>query len=86
MRVMMTGHCDLLSTTLESRLQWIHSSRKCSLQVASRGGAIVVLDCGGVEGPIAAELLQLVTIISPNETELARLTGAQCISVVLSGL
>lgn len=33
------------------------------------------LDAGGVEGPIAPELLQCLAVLSPNETELARLTG-----------
>lgn len=44
--------------------------------MACRGGGTIVLDCGGVESPIAPELLRLVTVLSPNETELARLTGA----------
>lgn len=33
------------------------------------------MDCGGEEGPINADLLKAVSILSPNETELARLTG-----------
>ena len=45
------------------------------LQHASQAGVPVLLDCGGVEGPISTELLQHLSIISPNETELARLTG-----------
>jgi sugar/nucleoside kinase (ribokinase family) len=44
-------------------------------QVAQEAGVPVVLDCGGVEGPIAAELLAATSILSPNESELARLTG-----------
>ncbi|CAK0752448.1 hypothetical protein CVIRNUC_002147 [Coccomyxa viridis] len=43
--------------------------------IAKEAGVPVLLDCGGVEGPIAPELMQSVTTLSPNETELARLTG-----------
>lgn len=35
----------------------------------------VFLDAGGVEGAIAPELLSSLSLLSPNETELARLTG-----------
>jgi ribokinase len=35
----------------------------------------VIMDAGGAEGPIPEELLKFVTVLSPNETELARLTG-----------
>ncbi|KAF9596354.1 hypothetical protein IFM89_009032 [Coptis chinensis] len=35
----------------------------------------VILDAGGMEGLIPVELLRCVDIFSPNETELARLTG-----------
>ena len=36
----------------------------------------VILDCGGDEsGGLAAELVQSLTVLSPNETELARMTG-----------
>ncbi|EFJ44815.1 hypothetical protein VOLCADRAFT_106272 [Volvox carteri f. nagariensis] len=44
-------------------------------QLAKAAGVPVVLDAGGVEGPIAPELLSCLTVLSPNETELARLTG-----------
>ena len=44
-------------------------------QIASEAAVKVVMDCGGVEEPISPELLTSVTILSPNETELARLTG-----------
>lgn len=44
--------------------------------IARAAGVPVVLDCGGVEGPISQELLGSISILSPNETELARLTGA----------
>ena len=35
----------------------------------------VLLDAGGVDAPLTPELLALVDVLSPNETELARLTG-----------
>lgn len=38
----------------------------------------VILDCGGDEGQsegLDTELLQSLTVLSPNETELARMTG-----------
>lgn len=44
-------------------------------QLAHAAGVPVVLDCGGVEGVLLPELLRHVTFLSPNETELARLTG-----------
>ncbi|XP_010247420.1 PREDICTED: uncharacterized protein LOC104590447 [Nelumbo nucifera] len=49
-----------------------------NIQVAKAAwsaGVPVILDAGGMEGPIPAELLSLVDILSPNESELARLTG-----------
>ena len=45
------------------------------VQIASETGVTVVMDCGGVEDPISEELLKSVSVLSPNETELARLTG-----------
>ena len=45
------------------------------MQIASETGVTVIMDCGGVEDPISKELLQHVSVLSPNETELARLTG-----------
>lgn len=45
--------------------------------IASEAGVPVLLDCGGVEGPIASELMHSITTLSPNETELARLTGKE---------
>jgi ribokinase len=44
-------------------------------QLASDGGATVILDCGGADAAISQELLPLLSVLSPNETELARLTG-----------
>ncbi|KAK6134437.1 hypothetical protein DH2020_031816 [Rehmannia glutinosa] len=35
----------------------------------------VILDAGGVDAPIPLELLKFIDILSPNETELARLTN-----------
>ena len=43
--------------------------------IAKEAQVPVLLDCGGVEGPISSELMQSITTLSPNETELARLTG-----------
>lgn len=43
-----------------------------SAQAAAAAGVPVVLDAGGAEGPLPAELLRCVTVLSPNETELAR--------------
>ena len=57
------------------------------MQIASKTGVTVVMDCGGVEDPIDGELLQNVTVLSPNETELARLTGNhRSLSIVASRL
>ncbi|RDX86097.1 rbsK, partial [Mucuna pruriens] len=44
-------------------------------QAARNAGVPVVLDAGGMDGPIPPQLLNFVDILSPNETELARLTG-----------
>eukprot|EP00879_Flechtneria_rotunda_P013469 GHRR01014063.1.p1 GENE.GHRR01014063.1~~GHRR01014063.1.p1 ORF type:complete len:365 (+),score=170.54 GHRR01014063.1:1194-2288(+) len=44
-------------------------------KAAAAAGVPVVLDAGGMDAPIADELLQHLTVISPNETELQRLTG-----------
>ncbi|KXZ56172.1 hypothetical protein GPECTOR_1g148 [Gonium pectorale] len=44
-------------------------------KLAKDAGVPVFLDAGGVEGPIAPELLPCLAVLSPNETELARLTG-----------
>lgn len=44
-------------------------------KLAKEAGVPVFLDAGGVEGPIAPELLSCLSVLSPNETELARLTG-----------
>ncbi len=44
-------------------------------QAAVAAGVPVVLDAGGAEGPLPAALLAGLAVLSPNETELARLTG-----------
>ncbi|KAL3140698.1 hypothetical protein ABBQ32_005254 [Trebouxia sp. C0010 RCD-2024] len=49
-----------------------------NLEVAKLGssaGVTVVLDCGGADADMNPELLKHLTIISPNESELANLTG-----------
>ncbi|KAF5191282.1 Ribokinase [Thalictrum thalictroides] len=46
-------------------------------KAARSAGVPVILDAGGMEGPIPVELLNFVDILSPNETELARLTGME---------
>lgn len=45
--------------------------------LAGRGGqgAAVVLDAGGADGPLSDALLKHVRVLSPNETELARLVA-----------
>ncbi|KAG2372360.1 uncharacterized protein HKW66_Vig0207710 [Vigna angularis] len=45
------------------------------MKAARNAGVPVVLDAGGMDGPLAPELLNFVDILSPNETELGRLTG-----------
>lgn len=44
-------------------------------RIAKLHGVPVLLDAGGVEGPISPDLLSCLSILSPNETELSRLTG-----------
>jgi len=44
-------------------------------KIAKDAGVPVVLDAGGKEGDIGNGLLACVTTLSPNETELARITG-----------
>lgn len=47
------------------------------LEVAAAAGVPVLLDAGGVDAPLSDALLQHISTISPNETELQRLTGQQ---------
>lgn len=44
-------------------------------QVARDAGVPVLLDAGGAEGDVSTGLLECVSLLSPNETELARLSG-----------
>ncbi|GMH33759.1 hypothetical protein BSKO_01593 [Bryopsis sp. KO-2023] len=44
-------------------------------EIASNAGVPVVLDAGGLDAPIPNSILPHLSILSPNETELARLTG-----------
>jgi ribokinase len=46
-------------------------------QLAAAAGVPVLLDAGGVDAPLPDALLQHLSAISPNETELQRLTGQQ---------
>ncbi|XP_059661387.1 ribokinase-like [Cornus florida] len=46
-------------------------------KAARSAGVPVILDAGGVDAPIPPELLSFVDILSPNESELDRLTGMQ---------
>ncbi len=43
--------------------------------MAAAAGVPVLLDAGGLEGPISPVLLSCLTCLSPNETELSRMTG-----------
>lgn len=44
-------------------------------KLAASARVPVILDAGGAESPLAHELLTNVSILSPNETELERMTG-----------
>ena len=48
---------------------------RLAAQAAAAAGVPVVLDAGGLDAPLPDDLLPLVSVLSPNETELARLTG-----------
>lgn len=45
-----------------------------AIRLAAAARVPVVLDAGGAEGPLPPTLLAGITVLSPNETELARLT------------
>ncbi|CAL4948289.1 unnamed protein product [Urochloa decumbens] len=51
---------------------WVNTQ---AAQAAKSAGVPVIMDAGGMDAPVPGELLSLVDIFSPNETELARLTG-----------
>ncbi|KAK9842005.1 hypothetical protein WJX81_003817 [Elliptochloris bilobata] len=44
-------------------------------ELAAAAGVPVLLDCGGREGPVNPRLLAALAVLTPNETELARMTG-----------
>ncbi|GLJ06086.1 hypothetical protein SUGI_0031560 [Cryptomeria japonica] len=44
-------------------------------KIAKSANVPVILDAGGMDDPIPDDLLKSITILSPNETELLRLTG-----------
>ena len=44
-------------------------------RTAKQAGTMVILDVGGRDEPLSEELLNLVDILSPNETELERVIG-----------
>lgn len=46
-------------------------------KMARKHNVLTVLDVGGVDKPITDELLSLLDIISPNKTELKRITGKE---------
>lgn len=46
-------------------------------KIARKHNVLTVLDVGGVDQPITDELLSLLDIISPNKTELKRITGKE---------
>ncbi|KAJ3670779.1 hypothetical protein LUZ60_008205 [Juncus effusus] len=46
-------------------------------KAAKEAGVTVIMDAGGMDAPIPSELIKLVDIFSPNETELARLTDVK---------
>lgn len=46
-------------------------------KIARSANVPVILDVGGADAPIPEDLLQCITILSPNETELSRLTGTR---------
>lgn len=45
------------------------------MQLAKAAVVPVYMDAGGMEGPLAPEILPCLTLLSPNETELNRLTS-----------
>lgn len=44
-------------------------------KTAKDNGVFVVMDMGGRLDPLLPEILQYIDVISPNETELSRITG-----------
>ncbi|VVA18927.1 PREDICTED: ribokinase [Prunus dulcis] len=56
-------------------LQFVDQNAAGRSKAAKSAGVPVILDAGGMDAPISQELLNFVDILSPNETELGRLTG-----------
>ena len=50
-------------------------SRVPPTQIAKAACVPVFLDAGGMEGPLSPALLGCLSVLSPNETELSRLTN-----------
>ncbi|CAI7888149.1 unnamed protein product [Closterium sp. NIES-54] len=50
-------------------------------ELAGAAGVPVVLDMGGMDGPLPDAMLRRVAVMSPNETELSRLTGLPVSSI-----
>lgn len=78
----LTAHGLSRSSSAKTAETCVHNAEQwnnylCGLQLARDGGATVILDCGGADAAISQELLPLLSVLSPNETELARLTGAR---------
>ena len=61
---------DVLMTVLEIPLEVVETS----LRIARRAGKFTVLDAGPAR-PCPVEILSLADIVSPNETELEKLSG-----------
>ena len=49
-------------------------------QIASAAGVPVILDAGGVDTVLPQEILPHLSILSPNESELSRITGVNVTS------
>ncbi|CAI5961518.1 unnamed protein product [Closterium sp. NIES-65] len=50
-------------------------------ELAGAAGVPVVLDMGGMDGPLPDAMVRRVAVMSPNETELSRLTGLPVSSI-----
>ncbi|CAI5470941.1 unnamed protein product [Closterium sp. Yama58-4] len=50
-------------------------------ELAGAAGVPVVLDMGGMDGPVPDAMVRRVAVMSPNETELSRLTGLPVSSI-----
>jgi len=66
------ARADALGTVLEVPLEVVEAA----LRVARKAGKLTVLDAGPPRH-CPAEILKLADVVSPNETELARLTGEE---------